>query len=235
MILVYVDESFNRDEFWVTGLVVPGTALLGLEAALDAVVLGAADAYGGGLRAELHGYDIAQGRGDWASMAGMLRARLDIYRQALEAVHDATSVRAYLYGLDRHRHRSKYIHPWPERQVLLGHLAQRVNGLVPAGECALLIVDDSPTQDQIREHIRDFKRNGTLSRINNRPLTRLADTVYFAPSHHSRLLQAADLISYLHLRQRPSVAKASGARAAAAAKDLWSIVSPACTPNLWQQ
>jgi len=231
--LVYVDESFDRVEYWVTGLVVPSERAVELESTLDAIVVNAAESFPITPTAELHAHALTQGSEDWASMASMLRARLGIYEACLQAIHDTAGVRAFIYGLDRAKHRNKYTTPFPERQVLLGHVAQRVNGICTRDCPLLLIADDSESKQQIREHITRFRRQGTLSRINPRPLRNIADTVYFAPSRNSRLIQAADLVSYIHFRKRRNAG--ADPRAVAAATRLWATISGMCDTNMWEQ
>ncbi|WP_367270685.1 DUF3800 domain-containing protein [uncultured Tessaracoccus sp.] len=63
-------------------------------------------------------------------------------------------------------------------------------------------MDESPKQSDIRALIRQFKFIGTGSQYSGHPLKNILDTVYFAPSHERRLLQAADLVSYAHFRAR---------------------------------
>ena len=112
----------------------------------------------------------------------------------------------------------------------IGHLAQRCHGLLSKGQTLALFVDESPKQDDIRAHVREFKKNGTWSKIDRRPLKNILDTVYFAPSCESRLLQAADLVSYAHFRARmtPVTSKSHGA-----GKQAWGIVENLCDCNFW--
>lgn len=230
MPLLYVDESFNKKEFWLSGLVIPENRACELEDALDEVVHQAAKSFGVSPRAELHGHDLAQGKNDWAVMQALLRARLGVYRDALTAIRSTPDVRAFQYGLDREKLKTKYRDPWPERQILLGHVVQRVHNWMGPEDYLVVVVDDFPAQDSMREHIRGLKVNGTYSRYNARPLKRIVDTLYFAPSNESRLLQASDLVSYMHFRARHP---GSEARAVKAAREMWELVSLHCHSSMW--
>lgn len=230
MPLMYVDESFNAQEFWLSGLVVPLKRTCDIEDALDTVVEKASSDFGVSSRAELHGYDVAQGKGDWSPLSGELRARLSVLGQALKVIGRVPDVHAYQFGLNRSQLRAKYAIPWPERKILIGHLAQRAHHAMHPDDHLVIVVDASPAQDSLRAHIRDLKRSGTLSKYNSARLRRIVDTLYFAESHESRLLQASDLVSYIHLRSRQSD---KDPRAARAAKKLWDNVSGKCTPSLW--
>jgi hypothetical protein len=231
LVFVYIDESYNDDEFWVTGLVVPESEAIALETALDRVVADAASAYGVSPRAELHGNHLMSGKGEWAPLHGLPRARISVLANAITAIANTAGIRAFSNGLDRAGLKRRYPNPLPERQVLIGYLAQRCHGLLGNGEVLALFVDDNPTQAGIRAHVRDFKNRNTWSSYNPQPLKNILDTVYFAPSCDSRLLQAADLVSYLHLRSR-TTQPTSGSYVAV--QQTWGIVDPKCNATLWK-
>lgn len=229
-VFVYVDESFDEQEFWVTGLIVPEEQAIALETALDRVVQKAADAYGVSPRAELHGNDLMNGKKDWVALDGKFRARFGVFLEALDAIAVIPGIRAFAFGVDRVAQERKYVNPLPPRQVLIGHLAQRCHRLLGKGQALALFVDESPKQADIRAHVRDFKKNGTWSKYDRRPLTKILDTVYFAPSCESRLLQAADIVSYAHFRARRTP---QTSRSYAAGKQAWLLVEELCDCNFW--
>lgn len=57
--------------------------------------------------AELHGYDLFQGKGDWEPIKLMPRARIGVYDQALRAMadHDVTVI---IRGVMTQRLRNRY-------------------------------------------------------------------------------------------------------------------------------
>lgn len=55
-------------------------------------------------------------------------------------------------------------------------------------------------------------------------LTRVIDTIHFAPSHHSRLLQTSDLVTFLHRRRTTHTEP--DRRAALANEQIWAHVAP---------
>jgi hypothetical protein len=230
-VFVYMDESFNDAEFWVTGLVVPEAQAVALERALDQVVVNAAADYGVDPGTELHGYQLMSGKGDWATLHPLPRARIAVLNDALTAIANTSGLRAFSNGLLIEALKRRYVDPHPPRQVLIGYVAQRCHGLLRDGEVLALFVDDNPTKAAIRDHVRHFKRVGTWSRINSRPLENILDTVYFAPSCDSRLLQAADLVSYVHFKSRTT---AQTAGSYAAVQEAWGIVKAKCVTNLWK-
>ena len=83
MLLAYIDGSYDKVEYWLTALVVPAEDALQLQNDLDAVVSGAARSYGVSPDAELHGSYIRAGKGGWAGMKEMIRARIKVYSDAL--------------------------------------------------------------------------------------------------------------------------------------------------------
>lgn len=81
-------------------------------------------------------------------------------------------------------------------------------------------------------HQRDlsfYQRKGTTG-YRSRKLTRIVDTLYFAPSTASRLLQAADLVAYPHHRIQVS-GWGTDTRASNANKLLWATFSPRFTTS----
>lgn len=77
-----------------------------------------------------------------------------------------------------------------------------------------------------------YKSNGTPGYLSS-TLPRIVDTIHFAPSHHSRLIQAADLVAFLHHRRL--VSQERDARATAANDKLWARITPRIEhANVWQ-
>jgi hypothetical protein len=88
---------------------------------------------------------------------------------------------------------------------------------------ALVIADERARADRYREEVGYYRRYGT-SGWKATKLDRLVDTIHFAPSKFSRLLQAADLVSYTNAMQHK---KHSNEATAAAWAQAWTIVQPA--------
>lgn len=228
--LTYVDESYDKDRYWMVALVVAERHLRPLHSALDSVVRKAADNYPVAPEAELHGHALVQARDDWQRMGNkgrnMVRARIGIYGDAMKAIgsHD---VQVIVRGLDLPAYRSRQNDPGPHpspHQLVLRHLLEQICDQVETrDELALVIADEIDGADDHRRRFRDYQMTGTGGSISS-TLPCLVDTIHFAPSKASRLLQAADLIAYLHRRLLSG--QDGDSRARRANETLWSFVEP---------
>lgn len=227
VLLTYVDESYDAKHYWIAALVVPEQHAQSLTQALDDVVAKAAESYLVSKRAELHGHAIFQARDDWASMgnakANMVRARIGVYGDALRAIsnHDVSVI---VRGLDIEAQRRRYSDPFPPHQVVLAQLLERVNDhALERKALALVIADEIPQADDHRTAFREYQESGTGGYLSS-TLPRLVDTIHFAPSKSSRLLQAADLVAYLYRRLQSGQDTSERVRTTNA--KLWSYVEP---------
>jgi hypothetical protein len=233
VLLAYIDESYDKVEYWLTALVVPADNALQLQNDLDAVVSDAAKSYGISPDAELHGSHIRAGKGDWAGMKEMIRARIKVYSDALEAIAACDGLELAFRGIDIPKHKARYgSATWHPHRVALDFLCQSLNGIaLGKGTHFLAIADEIDQADTLRASYWHFQRLGTLSPYTAK-IDRGVDALHFAPSKHSRLLQAADLVSYLNFRMRRS--SITNPRARQADAGLAQIVAPKrCVWNLW--
>ena len=84
--------------------------------------------------------------------------------------------------------------------MVLQHLLERVDEYVTSvGEYALVIADEVDAQAKHRADLSTYREVGTLG-YRHRKLTRIVDTLHFAPSNASRLVQATDVIAFLYRR-----------------------------------
>lgn len=199
VLLAYVDESYTADMFFLGALVVDGDAASEIESGLNALV----DEYRWDAKllrsdVELHGYPLFHGKEGWAEVG--LRARINIYERSMKIV-GASGARIVLRGMDVKRQRERYARPDPPHEVVLGHTLERVNTVATRERThALVLADEVHSDERHRSNFRNFRIAGTPGYLSSR-LPRLVDTIHFAPSHHSRLLQAVDLVTFLHRRR----------------------------------
>lgn len=222
MLLAYVDESYTRDRYYMAALLIPGHQAIPLTDALDEVVAAAGQAYGIAPSAELHGTDLLHGNRDWEPIKKMPRARIGIYHAGFQAIADH-EVAVILRGLCSDLLRQRYATPYPPHQHVLAHLLERVDDYARVrDEHVLVIADEVGQQGEYRQDLRKYQTVGTNG-WRARKLERIVDTLHFAPSHTSRLLQAADLLVFLHHRIQAVPTKDERAQRANAA--LWERVA----------
>jgi len=83
--------------------------------------------------------------------------------------------------------------------------------------------DEIHTAERHRTKLRDYQIDEP-SDVRWSRLDRIFDTLYFGPSKHSRLLQAADLLTYIYLRR--ATVKETSPRAAMANERIWNPIAP---------
>jgi hypothetical protein len=222
VLLCYLDESASNDHYFIAALIVPEVAAAPLTAALDAVVADAARSYGVPADTELHGHEIFQARGPWEPFAKEPRIRIGVYNHAFQAIGDH-DVRLILRGMNVKRQRERYTQPDKPHSVVLAHVLERVDEYAARqGELALVIADEVEGQNDYRRDLWSFQRKATWG-YRSRQLTRIVDTMHFVPSHHSRLVQGADLVAFLHRRRSTHVE--NDERAKRANEALWERVN----------
>lgn len=226
MLLCFVDESFKGDFYAFSALIADQHATRELTLALNQLVDQVAVEWGISRQSEIHAYEIFHGVGAWDEIPA--RARVRVFEASLKAVIDA-DVRIYLRAVNSRRLAERQAHQnypvnFPADQVCFQHILQRANGFAKRhGEYALVIADERNDRERHRERFALYQTDGTPGVYMHTTLDRLLDTVHFAPSHHSRMLQAADLLAFLYRRVQ-TVAE-SDPRQHALMQRLWGMVA----------
>ncbi len=197
MLLTYVDESYTDDWFAMAALLVDGPEAVTLTDELNRVATAAAKAYDLDVGVELHGHEIFHAGGAWKGVP--VRARVGVFDDVIEAAA-ARDVRVIARAMDVVGQRARYGVPDPAHTVVLQHLLERVDECVTSlGDYALVIADEVEGQARHRADLSSYREVGTTG-YRHRKLNRIVDTLHFAPSHASRLVQAADVITFLYRR-----------------------------------
>lgn len=199
MFLAYLDESYSQRALTVAGVVVDETRLATLTASLTNTVAAASRRFPGiSLDAEFHAYELTLGRGDWAALQGMTRARATIYRDALEVVAGSAErvlVERVVPGPPRGNDSARGVHV-----AAVARMLKRIEMMSQeAGTHSLVFADDVSYRDELVNAFEGTERSWVL------------DTLHFASSRASRAIQAADLCAYVARRQAAMSASRSRA------------------------
>lgn len=226
MLLAYVDESYNDNFYCMAALLCPDEHAQDLVSALDAAVTHATDDYANvGAEMELHGYELFHGKGNWQALVKIPRARISIYRQTLAAI-GALPVHIIVRGVDRRRLAARYPSPVNPHSIVLSHLLERIDEHASKLDRRALVIADeiAPAEQwQCRGDLQLYRRSGTYGYRGHR-LTQIVDTLHFAPSNASRLVQAADMVVFL--ARRILGKEDTDPRAIAANEQLWAYIEP---------
>jgi hypothetical protein len=229
VLLAYVDESYCDDCYYMAALLCPEALALPLAAGLDQVVAGTVSSFPQlPADAELHGHDIFQGKRDWAALAPMVRARIGVYAKALEVL-GAHDIKIIVRGVQSRRLKERYgERAFEPHTVVLAQLLERIDRYAKAVDELVLVIADEPGQKDhqlgYRTDLRHYQAFGTWG-YSRQKITRVVDTLHFAPSSASRLVQAADLVAFLYHRIA-STRPGTDSRADRANQRLWAQVEP---------
>jgi hypothetical protein len=142
---------------------------------------------------------LFHGKDDWGALQLTPRVRIAVYAAAFDALarHDVAVI---IRGVKVKRLRSRYVYPDHPHAVVLMHLLERIHDQAKAqDQLALVIADEVDQADTYRRSLWHFQRY-TTGGYRSIKLDRIVDTIHFAPSRASRLVQAADPIAYLWRR-----------------------------------
>ncbi|MBT2501788.1 DUF3800 domain-containing protein [Curtobacterium sp. ISL-83] len=207
MLLCFVDESFKDDLYGFGAIVADADQTHWLTQRLHEVVAPLA-AFGIDGRTEIHAHPIFHGKGRWDAVPP--RARVKVFIDVVDAVRAAGAtvlLRAVPpAALARYQETRALPDRFPPEQVAFQHLLQRLDQLAATRATrALVIADERDDRERHRERFALYQTYGTPGPYMRTRLDRLLDTVHFAPSHHSRMLQAADVLAYVWVRARTVV------------------------------
>jgi hypothetical protein len=225
MLLCFVDESNRKDFHGFAGVIADEHATKSLTLALNSIMQQAAVDYGIQEKAEIHGYPLFHGVEDWRGVGA--RARVSVFEKVIDTIlrQDVTIL---LRAISESRLKARqagenYPVQFPPEQVCFQHILQRVDRVAKRKDThALMIADERGDRERHRDRFATYQTQGTPGVYMHTKLNRLLDTVHFAPSHHSRMLQAADMLAFTY--RRHETVKESDPRAQTVMDRLWNKV-----------
>jgi hypothetical protein len=148
---------------------------------------------------EMHGKEIFHGKEQFKGRK--LPDRLKLLSDITTFIIDA-KLPIRIVRIEVEAHRRKYVFAQPEYQLGLMLILERLCDYLDEVNDLGLVFGDYE-KDEITRAVLDFsqfKLAGRTPMYFGRQLGRLVDTIYFTHSHHSRFLQAADVVLYMACR-----------------------------------
>lgn len=216
MLLLYLDESARKSSHYYMGaLLVDAHMTRAVTEALDGIgQFVARQVRGFDPRTEFHAYDVFQGKNVWQSVPVDLRVR--VCQMSLRDIA-ATGARFVVRGINVHALQRRYKNPHDSHQLALCQALESVQDVTgrdgQADQDVLAIADEHHAATDSRTRFAAMKEAAEKG-YTKKPLTQFLDTIYFGPSHHSRLLQAADMATFFTNRIRHVIETDERARAA---------------------
>lgn len=206
---MYIDESAQQGELYLFGgLVVDEEQCCSIARRLDGLAKKAFTDFASSWDekgrpitnphdVEFHAVMLMQGKEYWREVPQDYR--LSLYENLLKIIKDEGGS-FFINGINILRLKRMYRIPYPERDLAMAHLLGSVQKTM--SEHLLGLADDHYTKNTSRlkiEAIRHYAQKGYCRK--DQPLTNYIDTVFFGDSLNSRLLQAADMVTYLYCRR----------------------------------
>lgn len=204
VLFAYLDESARHESHYYMGaLLVDSHSLRKINGALDEVGrLVASRVDGFDPREEFHGYDVFQGKRGWKDVSPPIR--VDVSSRVIRAVAESEAV-YFLRGIHVEKLKRRYgSNAHDPHQLAMFHALESVQETVAENSSdmeVMAIADEHHAASDSRTRFAGLKQ-AAASGYTGRALTAFLDTVYFGPSHHSRLLQAADMLTFFATRSR---------------------------------
>ncbi|MGL5818010.1 MAG: DUF3800 domain-containing protein [Phycicoccus sp.] len=203
MLLCFVDESDQGDFHGFAGLMADEHATKAITDSLNRIMRQTGVDWGVPAITEFHAHPIFHGKEEWKHVP--TRVRVGVFHKVVEAVvaEDVVVLLRWVHGarLAERQSRNSYPVAFPPEQVCFQHILQRAQQVAENRDThALIIADDRHDRERHRERFATYQTEGTPGVYMQTTLDRLLDTVHFAPSHRSRMLQAADMLAFVYRR-----------------------------------
>lgn len=153
--------------------------------------------------AEFHGSDLWGGKGIWRNLERGERYRFALADRAIEII-TSTDLTILLQGIDRKLLVQRYSLPESPHKLALTFLIEKIDRhFENAGTYGLVICDHVGSSSEDAQYRKDFLELQMSGTGGNSPrkISRVVDTLHFVQSKESRLIQAMDLVVFIHRRR----------------------------------
>ena len=200
MLLTYFDEVKPEPQgqtyYWLGGLMVFPEVVPALEAELNAI---ARECFGNDAptpETEFHATRICSGSKNFKSWRNP-KERFEVLKRLLKVIDQPDGVFRVVVRLEV----AKIDESWDTEALALMYLIERVNTFAKLKKTHALLIGDLDNEKAVNRAVRnlaEYRTQGTKYAY-GRKIENVIDTVHFAHSHHSRMLQLAD--TYLWTKQ----------------------------------
>jgi Protein of unknown function (DUF3800) len=198
MLLTYFDEGKpqpGQPYYWLGGLMITPEVLPILEAEMKSL---AEECFGAGAgltrETELHATDIASGSRNFKALRDPAK-RFAIIKRMLKIIDKPDGVFRVAVRLEVARiAESLEIEP-----LALMFLIEKTDAFAWGRQTLALLIGDLDNEKAVNravKHLAEYRADGTKYEY-GRKIEHVIDTVHFAHSHHSRLLQLADAYMWI--------------------------------------
>lgn len=226
MLIAYVDESYDRDRYFIGAAIGTQEAWFRLESDFATIRGRTAELHGTPLDVEFHGHEVMGGSGAWAPLRGMHREAAGVFRSVLRTSRHA-GIRYLFRGVDVRRLNARYSYPDSPHSIVFGHVLEQIDDFTAASrqpERTIVVADQIATQADHQREFAGYQLFGTGGYRSTR-LLRIASPLNFADSSKSDGLQAVDLATYVYYRRQCPVPRHP--KAQVTQDRLWREIAPA--------
>lgn len=194
MHLVYLDEVKYQEGvepfYWLGGLAFPESSIIEVDIRLSEI---ASDYFGSSILSkdtEFHARDIVHGKGPYKGqdMAG----RVELYKSLIDVIDECPDLKRIEIRIDP----SKMVAEEHEKKAFM-FFVEKVEELMRSLKSLALLIADHD-KDAISSNVKSlssYKQYGTDYQFGI-DIKRIIDTIHHTHSHHSRLIQLADIYVY---------------------------------------
>jgi len=195
MRLLYYDEVKydppNQTSYWLGGISVPDTSIPEIE---ELVNLISEEVFGTRVlnkETEFHGIEICRGKGNFKNRE--VSERLEILDQLLKVITRDDIIRIKVLI---HPENLVYTNESPAQIAFMYLIEQAEKHFTDSNSLGMIFGDyDEPAIGTTVASLSKFRKGGTKW-ARGKEISHIIDTVHFAKSHHSRLIQLADIFLY---------------------------------------